>query len=393
MHFRVAERIQTLPHYPFVEISANVQRLKAQGVDVIRLDMGSPDMPPPEDVRRVMAQEVMENEGHGYTGYRGTPEFRKAVARYYKRLFNVDLDPEKEVLPLIGSKEGIVNLTLALVGNGDTVLVPSIGYPAYEMAARLAGGRIFEMMVSEDNNYLPSLEEIPSEAAFASRLLWMNYPNNPTGVLATVEDYAQAVEFCREHGILLASDNPYFHVTFDGDAPVSALQVPGAKEVAVEFMSMSKSHNMAGWRMGACVGNANALSALLQVKSNMDSGHFTPAYEAAVYALDHTPQDWIDARNEIYRNRRDMLLEAAPSMGLEVRTIPKGALYLWAVVKTHSGDDVAYCSEVLEKTGVSVVPGAVYGKEGRGYVRVGLTTPDERLAEAIDRIVRWAGTL
>lgn len=386
MTFRVAKRIDDLPNYPFVEITARVNKLQAEGKDVIRLDMGSPDLPPPQAVRELMAKQVMSDDTHGYTGYKGVPAFRKAVAKYYKQLFDVDLNPDTEVLPCLGSKEGLVNLTLAVAGMGDTVLVPSLSYPAYAMAARLADADICELPLTEANHYIADLSQIPPEIAQKARLLWMNYPHNPTGVLASLDDYAKAVAFCRQHNILLASDNPYFHVTFDGDAPVSALQVPGAKDCTVEFMSLSKSHNMAGWRLGACVGKAEAIAALLQVKSNMDSGHFLPAYQAGVLALETTPAEWIAERNARYGYRRDMVIEALPKLGLTMRTKPKGALYLWAAV--DEGDDLAYCKTALEQAYVSIVPGSIYGDAGRGYVRIGLTTHEERLADALNRMVK-----
>ena len=387
MAFRVAKRIDDLPNYPFVQISAKVNELQAQGKDIIRLDMGSPDLPPPQAVREHMAKMVMADNTHGYTGYRGVPEFRKAVAKYYKQLFDVDLNPNTEVLPLIGSKEGLVNMTLAVAGEGDVVLVPSLSYPAYAMGARLADADIFELPLTEENNYIADLSIIPADIAERARILWMNYPHNPTGVIASIDDYAKAVAFCRQHNILLASDNPYFHVTFDGDAPVSALQVPGAKDWTVEFMSLSKSHNMAGWRLGACVGKAEAIAALLQVKSNMDSGHFLPAYQAGVLALETTSDEWIAERNDRYRCRRDMVVEALPRMGLTMRTMPKGALYLWASV--DEGNDLDYCQGALEQAYVSIVPGSIYGDSGKGYVRVGLTTDEDRLAEALRRLIEW----
>ncbi|NJL94683.1 MAG: aminotransferase class I/II-fold pyridoxal phosphate-dependent enzyme [Anaerolineae bacterium] len=272
MALHIAHRIQNLPNYPFVEISAQVNRLQAAGHDVIRMDMGSPDLPPPLEVRQKLAELVMSDAGHGYTGYRGLPAFRQAVARYYERTFGVHLDPDTEVLPLIGSKEGLVNATLALVGPGDSVLVPSLSYPAYAMGALLAEAEVCELEVNATGGYLADLSQVPTEVAQSARLLWVNYPHNPTGALASVQDYTTAVEFCRANNLLLMSDNPYFAVVFEGQAPVSALQAPGAREVTVEFMSLSKSHNMAGWRLGAAVGQAEAIAALLQVKSNVDSG-------------------------------------------------------------------------------------------------------------------------
>lgn len=392
MAFRLADRIRNLEDYPFVKISDDVKKLQQAGVDVIRLDMGSPDLPPPAAVREVLSSHVMREDQHGYTGYRGSARFRQAVARYYKRLFGVDLDSDTEILPLIGSKEGLINMALAVISPGDISLVTGLGYPAYIMGTKIAQGEIYIVPAPEDNNFFPLLDEIPQDVVKRARILWLNYPNNPTGSLASLGDYAKAVDFCRKHDILLVSDNPYFEVVFDGrDVAASVLQVPGAKEVAVEFMSLSKSHNMAGWRLGACVGNAEAVSALLRMKSNMDSGHFNPVYEAGVAALDHTSRSWIQERNAIYQERRDLLVEAMPAMGLKLKTIPKGALYMWANVPNH--DDVAYCRGALHEAGVSITPGSVYGQAGSGYVRFSLVTPQPRMMEAINRIAKWQSIL
>lgn len=392
MAFRLAERIRDLEDYPFVKISDAVTKLQKQGKNIIRLDMGSPDMPPPPAVREMLAKQTMLADGHGYTGYRGSAKFRQAVARYYKRLFDVDLDPDTEILPLIGSKEGLVNMALAAISPGDVSLVTALGYPAYVMGTKLAGGEVYTVNAPEDNHFLPIYEEIPAEIARRARILWLNYPNNPTGALASVRDYTNALEFCRKQDTLLISDNPYFEVVFDGQkVATSVLQAPNAKDHAVEFMSLSKSHNMAGWRLGACVGNAEAVAALLRVKSNMDSGHFNPIYEAGIEALDNTPDEWMQERNAIYQERRDMLIESMHRMGLTLKTIPKGALYMWAIV--NSGDDEAYCHDALHEAGVSVTPGSVYGEAGKGYVRFSLVTPQERMAEAIERIAAWQAKL
>lgn len=388
MAFRLAERIRDLEDYPFVKISDAVTKLQKSGKNIIRLDMGSPDLPPPPAVREVLAKNAMKDDGHGYTGYRGSAKFRQAVARYYKRLFDVDLDPETEVLPLIGSKEGLVNMALAVISPGDISLVTGLGYPSYVMGTKIAQGAVYTMNAPEENEFFPIIEEIPDDIARQSRVMWLNFPNNPTGALANVDDYANALDFCKKYDVLLISDNPYFEVVFDGrDVATSALQVPGAKENAVEFMSLSKSHNMAGWRLGACVGNAEAIAGLLRVKSNMDSGHFNPIYEAGVEALDNTPQEWIRERNAVYQERRDMLIESMHMMGLTLKTIPKGALYMWAIA--NDGDDEKYCHDALYEAGVSVTPGSVYGEAGKGYVRFSLVTPQERIAEAIERIIKW----
>lgn len=380
-----AQRLQNLPPYPFAVQGQRIQKMLADGVDVINLDIGSPDMPPPSAVVEALAESARQPGNHGYTGYRGTAAFRQAVARYYQRRFGVALDPDREVLPLIGSKEGIVNLALAYLDKGDVALVPSISYPAYSMGARLAGGEIYWLPVSR-NNYLPDVSVVPSDLVRRARLLWVNYPNNPTGATAEIEQYAQFIVFCREHDLLLASDNPYVDVTYDGYVAPSALQAPGAMDCAVEFMSFSKTYNMGGWRLGAAVGNASALQTLLQVKSNVDSGHFRAVYDAAITAIDTTPQDWIDARNQVYQRRRDQILSVLPQIGLRADK-PKGSLYIWAQV--DGGNATQYVDDVLNKASVALAPGSIYGPGGSEYVRISLAVPDKRLEEALSRLKEW----
>lgn len=388
MSFRIAPRIQKLPNYPFVAIEAEVRRLRAQGRDIVRIDMGSPDLPPPPHVIEQLSHSARQVNKHGYSGYRGIPEFRQAIARYYKRIFNVELDPDKEVLPVIGSKEGLMNLTLALAGPGDVVLCPSPAYPTYEAAAIMSEAEPYIMPLTQENNFLPDLDAIPEEVARRARILWVNYPNNPTGALAHLEDYQRMLAFCQKYNILLGSDNPYFAIIFNGSKPISALQVPGAKEHTVEFMSLSKSHNMAGWRLGAAVGNPQAIEALLTVKSNMDSGHFTPVYEAGICALDETPAEWSEQLTATYKRRLQYFIDAADEIGLELTSIPKGAVYVWAKVK--DGDDKAYAHDALHEAGISLVAGSIYGEAGKGYVRISLMLQENRLPEVIDRLKQWA---
>lgn len=381
-----AKRLQELPPYFFAVLGQRVQEMVSQGKDIISLDVGSPDMPPPPAVVEALAESARCPTHHGYTGYRGTPHFRQAVARYYQRRFGVDLDPDCEVLPLIGSKEGIVNLALAYLDRGDVALVPDIGYPSYAMGARLAGASIYWVRVSEHPQYLSTLSNIPVSIAGQAKLFWVNYPNNPTGAVASLEHYAQLVEFCREHDILLASDNPYVEVTYDGYRGISLLQVPDAKRCSVEFMSFSKTYNMGGWRLGAAVGNAEALKMLLQVKSNVDSGHFRAVYDAAVVALDTTPDEWIRDRNAVYAARRDQILQALPSVGLRADK-PLGSLYIWA--ETEDGDGTRYVEEALQHAHVAFAPGEAYGPGGRRFVRISLSVNDERITEAITRLQNW----
>ena len=391
-HFPKAPRVRNIPQYPFAVIGQRITELTKAGKDIIRLDIGSPDLPPAQQVIDKLTEVANKPNTHGYSGYRGIPGFRQAVAQYYQDRFGVTLNPDTEVLPLIGSKEGIVNFTLATVGPGDVVLVPSLAYPAYAMGAQLAEAEVVEMTMNAGNNYLPTLTDISPEAREKARLMWLCYPNNPTGAFASLEYYQQAVDFCRENNILLASDNPYMEITFDGEphAP-SMMQVPDAKNTAVEFISCSKTYNMAGWRLGALVGAKENIDTLLIMKSNVDSGHFVAIYEAGITALQETTQEWLDERNMVYQKRRDKILAALDDIGLAPDTKPRGSLYIWAKVLKDNGDDMAYAQQSLEEASVSITPGTVYGEDGHGYVRISLGIADDDLVEALDRLRNyWA---
>lgn len=381
-----ADRLNNLPPYAFAVQGQRIQQMIASGIDVISLDIGSPDLPPPLPVIEAIAASARHPSHHGYSGYKGIPAFRQAVSRYYQRRFGVTVDSEREVLPLIGSKEGIVNLALAYLDHGDVALVPDVAYPSYSMGARLAGGSVYWLPVSEQSGYLPDVESIPPNVLRKAKLLWVNYPNNPTGATAEPGDYARLVNFCQERDILLASDNPYVDVTFDGYRAASVLQVPGAIDCAIEFMSFSKTYNMGGWRLGAAVGNATALKNLLQIKSNVDSGHFRAIYDAGIAAIDETPQEWIDERNQVYQRRRDQILSVLPMIGLRAGK-PKGSLYIWAWVE--NGDGVSYADAMLNQANVAVAPGAIYGPGGTNYVRISLGVPDARLDVALNRLKQW----
>lgn len=386
-----AERLQQLPPYVFSTIGDRIRTLQQAGHDVIRLDIGSPDMPPPPLVIEKLHESAQNPQHHSYSGYRGTAAFRKAIARYYARRFGVDLDPDTEVLPLIGSKEGIVNLTLAYADRGDVVIIPDMSYPSYAQGARLAGADIHWVPMRAETGFLPDLDAIPPEVLRKAKLLWLNYPNNPTGAVADQNFYERAVRFCAEQDILLASDNPYESVTFDGYQAGSPLQIEGARDHVVEFVSFSKTYNMAGWRLGAAVGQPEAIQNLLSVKSNIDSGHFVPAYDAGIAAVDHITKAWIDERNAIYARRRDIILDALPDLGLSAVT-PQATLYVWAKVDEQAGDGLNYSERAREETFVSLAPGVAYGPGGDPYVRISLSVPDERLKEGLQRLRQWART-
>lgn len=380
-----AYRLDRLPPYGFAIIGQRILDMKAAGKDVIRLDIGSPDMPPPGHVLEVLKASVSDPAHHGYGSYRGDPAFRKAVADYYQRRFGVTLDPNDEVLPLIGSKEGLINLALAFIDQGDAAIVPSISYPAYSMGTLMAGGYTIELPLDPAHGYRPDYAAITDDLSRA-KLLWLNYPNNPTSAVADLPLYEEAVAFCRAHHLLLCSDNPYAEVVFDGYISPSALQVAGAKDCTVEFMSLSKMYNMAGWRLGACVGNAEALEELLIIKSNIDSGHFRAVYDAGAAALNHTPDAWLKARNAHYQARRDRIWAMLAEIGLEAFK-SSGSLYIWA--RTLDGNDQWYCERALEDALVALTPGEMYGKAAHGYVRFSLGVEDKRLDEALDRLRTW----
>ncbi len=381
-----ANRLKNLPPYVFAVIGQRIRQLSNEGIDIIRLDVGSPDQPPPPAAVETLTASAHDPEKHGYSGYQGTPTFRRAVARYYQRRFNVDLDPDHEVLPLIGSKEGIINLCLAYLNEGDTVLIPDVSYPSYSMGARLVGADIYWLPVNEANGYVPDLKAIPQDVAARAKILWVNYPNNPTGAVVEQSQYAEMVRFCQDNNILLASDNPYVEVTFDGFRAGSALQIDGAKSTTIEYMSFSKTYNMGGWRLGAAVGNAEVLKGLLQMKSNVDSGHFLGMYDAGITALDTTSEEWEVNRNQIYERRRDRILEVLPNIGLRAQK-SKGSIYIWA--KVEDGDAEAYIHGALNEAHVSIGPGAAYGPGGEGYVRISLGVHDDRLETALERLQAW----
>ena len=378
-----ANRIVNLPPYPFARLGRRIAEFKAQGMDVIRLDIGSPDLPPPQPIINALCRSAHDPHHHGYAGYYGIPALRQAMAAYYQRRFGVTLDPDNEVVPLIGSKEGIVNIALAYLDPGDVALVPDPGYAPYTMGTYLASGRVETFPLLAERNYLPDLDAIPADLADRAKLIWLNYPNNPTGATATLEFFAEVVAFAREHDLLICHDAPYCDLTYDGYVAPSILQVEGAREVAIEFNSLSKMYNMAGWRVGMAVGNQQALEGLARVKTNIDSGIFRAIQDAAVEALTGD-QSWLPERNAIYQERRDIILAGLAAVGIHARK-PEASLYVWAPVpEGYTSDDFA--TRLLEEKGVSVAPGTVFGAHGEGYMRVSLGADTERIREAMERL-------
>lgn len=385
--FKPADRIASFKPYFFASLNQKITALKAKHVDVIRIDMGSPDLPPADFIIEALNQSARRPDVHGYTPNGGTPAFRQAIATYYQRRFNVELDPKTETLTLLGSKEGLFNLSQVLVNPGDVVLVPDPGYPVYSASGIIAGAEIFTMPLLPQNGFLPDLDAIPAEIARRAKILWLNYPNNPTGAVAPFEFLEKAVAFARQYNILLAHDAPYADVCFDGYVAPSILQVPGARDVAVEFNSLSKAYNMAGWRLGMAVGNAKAIGYLHTYKSQMDSSHFQPVLDAGIAALTGD-QSWIEPRNLIYKERRDIVVKGLTEAGFSF-LVPPAAIYVWARLPEPFTDAMSFCDRLLEETGVSTTPGDVYGKFGKGYLRISLGTATDRMQEAMRRLTAW----
>ena len=380
---QTAERMRTLQPYFFAELTQHVNQLRASGRDVIRLDIGVPDMPPAGFIVKTLTEAAGRADTHGYQAYRGTPELRAAWATMYERDFQVALDPASQIVPLLGSKEGIFHLTQAHANPGDVVLVPDPGYPSYARAAAYAGAEVVQMPLLAERGFLPQLDEIPAEVAARAKILWINYPNNPTAAIASGEFFSDVIAFGRKHNILIFHDAPYTHVTYDGYRAPSILEVEGASDVAVELNSLSKAYNMAGWRVGAAVGNAAALEALYVLKTNIDTSHFLPIMQAATVALTGD-QEWLAERNDIYQHRRDILVETLQECGFSVQ-LPKATLYIWAGI---SGGAVAkvFARELLDDIGVSLAPGSAFGELGEGYVRVSVGIETSRVEDACKRM-------
>ncbi len=379
-----ADRLATVGPYLFFELDQKAAAARARGVDVINLGIGDPDLPTPEPIVDALIAGVRDPATHRYPDYRGAAVFREAVAGFYARRFGVALDPADQVLGLIGSKEGISHLTWAVVGPGDVVLVPEPAYPVYAVQARMAGATVFPLPLTAARGFLPDLAAIPSDVWQRAKLLWINYPNNPTGAVADRAFLDEAVARCRQHDVLLASDLAYSEVGYGGYRAPSVLEIPGAGEVAVEFFSLSKPYRMTGWRLAAAVGRADALAALAVVKTNTDSGQFTAIQRAGVRALAPDQDAAVAEAVAVYQRRRDLAVAALRAAGFDPPT-PAATFYLW--VPTPGGVSARdTAARVLEEAGVVLTPGSAYGAAGEGYVRLSLTASDARLEEACARI-------
>lgn len=379
----LAKRVNALPPYLFATIDSMKQKALRQGVDLIDLSVGDPDLPTPQHIVRKMRKALGNAEHHRYPSYQGMLSFRKAVADWYMKRFGVRLNPDSEVLSLIGSKEGIGHIPLAYINPGDYVLFPSPGYPVYPIGTLFAGGKGYAMPLLLDNRYLPDLQRIPGSVLQKAKLMFLNYPNNPTAACADRAFFREVIQFAKRHGIVVCHDAAYSEMYYDGKKPLSFLQVPGAKSVGIEFHSLSKTYNMTGWRIGFAAGNSSVISALGKIKSNLDSGIFQAIQEAGIEALE--TNDTVLARlRDTYRRRRDVFCDGLRNIGMQVAK-PEATFYLWVQCPAPF-TSVEFTAHLLKKAGILATPGNGFGDPGEGYVRFALTVPLKRIREAVRRI-------
>ena len=383
---RFASRIDRVPPYLFVQISRKIAKKKAEGIEVISFGIGDPDLPTPPGVVERLGEAAQDPSNHRYPETEGLPAFRQAAADWYQRRFGISLDPDKEVLALIGAKEGIGNAALCFIDPGDTALVPDPGYPVYSVGTWFAGGECHWMPLLEENGWLPDLEAIPHDVAQRARVMWLNYPNNPTGAVAGPDYFEKVVEFARRYDVAIMHDACYTEVAYDEYRPVSFLQTPGAMDVGLEFHSLSKSYNMTGWRIGMAVGNAEMIRALMVVKSNLDSGIPQAIQHMGIEAM-NTPQKSIDERNAVYQRRRDRIVKTLYQIGLHVEP-PKASLFIWARVP-QGYTSAQFTEMLLEERDIVVTPGTGYGEYGEGYIRLSLTIADQDMEKGIQRLESW----
>ncbi len=386
MNIQPAERISKLPRYLFAEIDKKVRAALDKGVDVIKLGIGDPDQPTPDYIINRMVAEVQKSANHTYPPDEGLAEFKQAVADYYKERHGVDLDPQKEVCVLLGSKEGIAHISACFVNAGDVNLVPDPGYPVYSIGTMFAGGEVYRMPLKTENNFLPDLSAIDTAVAKKAKLMFLNYPNNPTGADASLDFFAEVAKYAAENNIIVCHDQAYSEIAYDGYKPPSFLEAPGGKDVCIEFGSLSKTFNMTGWRIGYAVGRAEVVEVLSRYKTNIDSGVFKAVQYAGTEAFDSDSRvSFNEKMNKIYQERRDVVVEALRQMGINVRT-PKATFYVWAPVPDGFASSTEFVGYILDETGVVITPGRGFGEYGEGYFRIALTVDAERMREAMGRI-------
>jgi LL-diaminopimelate aminotransferase len=387
---RPSKRLERIPPYAFAELERKIAAKRAAGVDVISLGIGDPDRPTPALVVEAMREAVTEAETHRYPSNRGREDFRAAVRDFYARRFDVTLDPDREIIPALGAKEAIFNLNLAFLDPGDYALAADPGYPVYTGGPWLAGAEPVLMALAPEHGFVPDLGAIDEDVARRAKLMYLNYPNNPTGAVVPEGFFERLVEFARAYDILVVHDNSYSEIAFDGYRAPSFLATPGAKEVGIEVFSLSKGYNMTGWRCAAVVGNAQALEIYWRLKTNIDSGMFEAVQLAGVAALSPDTDEEVASMNALYVRRRDLVCDALRAIGVDVRP-PHATIYVWAPVPEGFASSEAYCEHVLERAAVVLSPGAIYGPAGEGWFRISLTAPDDRVLEAVSRMGALAG--
>ena len=379
-----ASRLNNFEAYLGTQMNVILTKKREEGKDVINLGLGDPDVQPPEEQRKTLAEACLNPDNHHYPSFYSTKPLLEAIAGWYERRFGVTCDPETEVLPLLGSAQGLFHIHTCLLDPGDIALVPDPCYPAYTAGVKIAGGFIEPVPLLKENGFLPDLWDIPPKIANKAKMIWINYPNNPTAAVASEDFYKELIEWAMKYNIAVISDNPYSEVCFDGYKPPSFLQFDGAKEIGIEFNSLSKAYNCCGWRVGMMLGNSDIIAGMKKIKSHADRGMFYPLQVAATAAL-NGPTDFMEERNQMYRERRDAVVRGLREIGMEVET-PKATFYVWSKVPEGVTDSKAWCLKVLDEIVVWMIPGSMYGAHGEGYIRIALTHPVARLEEAMHRL-------
>lgn len=379
----VAKRMNLFNGYLGTEMNVHLTKMRDEGKDVINLGLGDPDVTPPQHLLEALKEAVCDPHHHHYPSFYSNQPLKRAIADWYKLRFNVTLNPDNEILPLLGSSEGLFHIHLCLLDVGDTALVPDPSYPSYEAGVKLAGGEIHPVPLLKENDFLPDLDAIPSQIARKAKMIWVNYPNNPTAAVATHEFYQKLISWAQKYNVVVIHDNPYSEICFDNYIPPSFLEFEGAREVGVEFHSLSKSYNCCGWRTGMLVGNKEIIAGMAKIKSHSDRGMYYPLQIVATKAL-NGPVDFMKKRNQIFQERRDVVIKGLREIGLDAES-PKATFYIWSTVpRGYTSKD--FCLKALDETNVWMIPGSMYGKHGEGYLRIALTHSAERLAEAMGRL-------
>ncbi len=384
---RLSNRMNSFEAYLGTAMNLILTKMRTEGKDVINLGLGDPDVQPPEHLRRVLSDACLDVNHHHYPSFYSPQPLKEAMANWYRRRFGTTLNPDTEVLPLLGSAEGLFHIHSCLLDPGDIALVPDPAYPAYAAGVAIAGGVAVKVPLLEENNFLPDLEAIPADAARKAKMIWVNYPNNPTSADANLGFYQQLVDWARQYDIAVIADNPYSEICFEDFCPPSFLMADGARDVGIEFNSLSKAYNCCGWRIGMALGNQEIIAALIKVKSHSDRGIYYPLQVAATAAL-NGPIDFMDGRNRMFTERRDVVADALSKLGIQAPR-PKATFYVWARVPKGRGTSKEFCFNFLEKEAVWMIPGSMYGQYGEGYFRIALTHSAERLGEAMARLARF----